>query len=239
MIAKLEIPMPNPDNVQVQPLKQGARGKPFLECLEEPPSTKSPPPSLLAQSVHAPAWAGPTTLELHFRHGDGTATVMTSHWGLVANGHLSQAWASTPNATSDSGSQVAPSAASKVDCASVGVTFPDGVKAPPSEMKGGLMKTTAVLPNASMRPDAADETLAPEMRRIRQAAEVAPWMPRLLRWLEGGQAGEVVWVRDYRLDERDAVELVAAVRKFADEHRISLERIVLNARVLWHANGLT
>ena len=61
------------------------------------------------------------------------------------------------------------------------------------------------------------------------------WQERLLRWSGSGLQGLSVRVRDYRLDADGQQALANRLVAFAQHHGLPLQRIVINARELWHA----
>lgn len=61
------------------------------------------------------------------------------------------------------------------------------------------------------------------------------WQERLLRWSANGLQGLSVRVRDYRLDADGQQALADRLVAFAQHHGLPLQRIVINARELWHA----
>lgn len=61
------------------------------------------------------------------------------------------------------------------------------------------------------------------------------WQERLLRWSANGLQGLSVRVRDYRLDADGQQALASRLVAFAQHNGLPLQRIVINARELWHA----
>ena len=167
------------------------------------------------------------------RAGDGAQELIAVPWGLAASGRLSlllqraQAWSA---------------ASAQAPFAAGGAAAGEGafVTPPPMPMLARypsssdtamplppMPSTSAPIAGAA---DAAGETGADAPR-----AYAAPWLSRLVRWIERDAAPASVWIRDYALDEDGARRLAGLVRELAQEHGVRLDRIVVNAREIWSA----
>jgi hypothetical protein len=239
MINRLEIPVLNREVVQTQPPRRDTQGKPFLAHIGQ---AATPQPSNLpaAQQVSLSTGEEPAMLELHLSQGNGVATMISIRWGLAANGRLSQSWTIGSDAVGTPTGWMPFVEEPRGDLIPANTSLLDGVETMQVKSEGDSVSATVVTRPAtfSARLDVADMKSMTSLSGNEVAAEVAPWMQRLLRWFKSEKTDAVAWIRDYRLDERDAQELSAAVRRFAGEHGIPLKKIVLNSCVLWHANDM-
>lgn len=172
------------------------------------------------------------------RAGDGSEELIAVPWGLAASGRLSlllqraQAW---PAASAQ-----APLAAGAV--AAGAITADEGAlaaAAPPMPVLS-LYPAAPGDAAASPPPSGIDAAIAgaPEQTDASAGAPrayAAPWLSRLVRWIERDQLSASVWIRDYALDEDGARRLAGLARELAQEHGVRLDRIVVNAREIWSA----
>ncbi|MGH8076440.1 MAG: hypothetical protein ACREPE_03815 [Lysobacter sp.] len=74
-----------------------------------------------------------------------------------------------------------------------------------------------------------------ELAAAAPASMAEPWLARLLRWFEQQGQDPVVWIRDYSLNDDASQAVVNEVRALASQQGWKLQRIVVNAREMWHA----
>lgn len=174
--------------------------------------------------------------EFHVRHPRGEAEVIALPWRLAASGalaqmiagtiqdvgsHDSRATASGPHATSGVGTTNMATGLFRTAAASVELTDAGRV----------LAQASLPIPHAGMT---TVESL-PATPSAQSSSIAAPWLTRLIRWIEQQGHDPTVWIRDYRLDDAAARNLVETLRSQAREQGIQLERIVVNARELWRS----
>ena len=67
----------------------------------------------------------------------------------------------------------------------------------------------------------------------------AYWAERSLRFTHQPGGGKVAWLRDYRMSDREAAQLVDTLRSEASERGVALNRIMLNGREVWSSRSVT
>lgn len=171
------------------------------------------------------------------RAGDGAEELIAVPWGLAASGRLSlllqraQAWP----AASALAPFAAGAAAFGAQAPAAAVPMPQPTQLPQLALyppaRGEPLLAQIATP-AAAGADAADEAGADAAAA---RAFAAPWLSRLVRWIERDGLPASVWIRDYALEPDDARRLAGLVRELAQEHGVRLQRIVVNAREIWSA----
>lgn len=202
----------------------------------EPPSIPLavPDPALvppLEESV-AMAWAmasapGSTT----------TVHLVASPWRLAAGDQLSQQIEATLSLfMAEETPQALAVAKGQGQGPVPGAPSIPGLRTPPLRAGGDTTALGLVPIAAGVRlatAAAAEETAAV---RGSVAGQAAHWPLRLLRWLNDGDGGRTVWLRDFTADAGAASGLVDDLRRFARAESLPLTRIVLNGQTLWTAD---
>ncbi len=161
-------------------------------------------------------------------------------WQLTANNTLSQLLQLT---TLHDGSVPPAAATGYAASARAGQITPPGI-ALLNMTSSGTAAESAMLPAAIVRVDATAPRAAAAARTspaetgalLSQLAE--QWQARLARWTESGLHGLTVRIRDYRLDADAQTALANQLQAFAQANGMPLNRILINARELWHAGAL-
>lgn len=197
------------------------------------PGLASPDPYRVA----APPGPDETGTVMLHAPAEGRPEAVTFAWRLAATGRLGQAGAI--------GAALPPADPGVPMVASAG-TPPQERQAPsrlstlppsPQEEAGNGRLHLGRLP-PSIAPGTPPPAIAGEGAvdlPLATPAHAAPWVGRVVRWLQQEGQAPAIWVRDYRLDRDAATQVVEQLRAHAREQGIELERIVVNARELWRA----
>jgi len=158
---------------------------------------------------------------------------------LLAGAYLSELYASTGQATSVASSNTAPSG-------------PEGMSEQIPDASSGVPHDTAgvvAMMDTSSRVEVGEAPGLPAMKAVEvakdearfsapprvapEASQEAPWPEdslRLTRQLDGSLT---LWLRDYRMDDTQAIRVVGAIVKEAGSRGMHLGRILLNGREVW------
>lgn len=171
------------------------------------------------------------------RQVDGTGQSLLLPWQLVANNALSHVFLQGVPAAGSGYADIGPATtvsrlhtASTLAETAVGAVCvrADGAAATPLHVTatGAPRAPGTVGADAALERSEASAVLASLAER---------WQERLLRWSSHGAHGVSVRVRDYRLDAAGEQALAQGLLAFASDRGLALQRIVINARELWHA----
>ncbi|WP_421567146.1 hypothetical protein [Stenotrophomonas sp. PD6] len=170
------------------------------------------------------------------QRGDTSGQSLLLPWQLVANNALSHLFMQGRSSLEGSvglaafaagagPTAVAASAAAGLASAALGST-PAGARLP----QGGAATPVQALSTASVASTAERSETSAVLAGLADR-----WQERLLRWSANGLQGLSVRVRDYRLDADGQQALANRLVEFAQRNGLPLQRIVINARELWHA----
>lgn len=175
---------------------------------------------------------------LHVRDARGTEELVSVPWGLAASGRLSLLSHRAIRLPAEQVGEPAANIAASVVQAGFGQY---------GRMLAPIVATQSTGPGLEVigqgpvnhpagstgleSPGAADSGGPPG------TPYAAPWLSRLMRWVEQGPLPQTVWIRDFTLDESAKQRLADLVRELADEHGVRLRRIVVNSHEIWSAAG--
>lgn len=174
-------------------------------------------------------------IEMRIQGENGVAQVISTPWRLMATGELEYSIASVGNPAGTpvpSTVVVQPRLAQRIDTPmpTTEARSPAGLSAAGrASVAYGMYRNESSTANASMNGRSPDETLS--MSRTLPAT--ADWLSRWFRWVERDGRDLALWVRDYRIGDREAAGVVNGVLTFVREHGIPVGRIVVNGREHW------
>lgn len=206
-------------------------------------STNGAASEVVAHTEQAPALdpiisTSDASIQIEFRAADGRQETVTAPWGLAATGQL--AWTSAGTWHSEAVPGI-PSALHSIRLR--GAAFSVSTRAE-AVVSAGANATALQVRNASSagvqanRPDALGRAAdGANTARASLAGSVESWRERLMRWVQQQGRDPVVWIRDFRLEEREVLELTHRLRVQARESGFDLARIVVNGREVWCASS--
>lgn len=177
---------------------------------------------------------GPT-IEIRIQGENGVHQVITTPWRLMATGELEYGIASVnnPAATPDASTAVVQARQAQRSDGSMrmleGHTFAALPVAGGTSVAYGMYRNESPAANVSMNGRSLDETLS----MAQAVPATAEWLSRWFRWVERDGRDLALWVRDYRIGDREAAGVVNGVLTFVREHGIPVGRIVVNGREHW------
>ncbi|TNJ33231.1 hypothetical protein [Arenimonas terrae] len=172
----------------------------------------------------------PGEFKLHLACDAGRSEMVVRPWRLMASGGLelrTNGVEGSPcaelRATAPSSGQSMAAAAGRSQGTELAAPLPPAVAV--AGTAGGVVDVSMKEEPAGMSEQTPVETV------LRSGA--AEWPMRWLRWIERVGRDATVWVRDFRIGEREKDALVDGIRKFSGEVDRPLQRIVINGREHW------
>lgn len=229
-VAPLPSPAPEPDVVT-----------PALHATTPPASGVPLPAPPAPLPMTAPAEGDPLSVQCSLAMTNiagGTVELIASPWRLAAGGRLAQQVEATlalVMADPLSNTTISRLPGRDGPGSAPGESIPVASGTPALVSAGSAatgLPTSALNAQRIALAAAADDGAAARGALQGQAAH---WPLRLLRWLNDGDGGKTVWLRDFTLDSAAVSTLIGDVRRFAQAENLPLARIVLNGRTLWTA----
>lgn len=165
-------------------------------------------------------------------HAGGRQEAHVLPWGLAANGHLAQVSGFTADRPPALPSPVPGEVAPRPGAREV-VSADAAIRSSPAHDRRAGQPQAAPLPDPTRAMPAVEDAVA--VSASANSPGAAPWVQRVVRWLQQQGQAPAIRVRDYRLDDAAASRLVEQLRMHARDEGIELDRIVVNARELWRA----
>lgn len=176
-----------------------------------------------------------TTIQIQAQGENGVHQLISTPWRLMATGELEYSVASAGNPAGlpdRSTAIVPPRQAQRIDGPmrrAEGHSFAGLSVAGTATAAHGMYRNESSTANASMSRQSPEEVLS-----MSQAfPATADWLSRWFRWVERDGRDLALWVRDYRIGDREAAGVVNGVLTFVREHGIPVGRIVVNGREHW------
>lgn len=174
-------------------------------------------------------------LELHVRDAAGLRDTISLPWRLVATGRLDWAIQRGRGGVEDADPSRRGGISQVQSSTSMGMLQPWLHRGTAPTLNRPPVSVSHANQSAPSAQLAADDEGSAAGSRAQLLLAADTWRERLIRWIERQGHDAAVWVRDYRLDEGGARDMAESLRASAREHGFELERIVINAREVWHA----
>jgi hypothetical protein len=232
------IPQLTPPSKPANPQPRSGNANAFSDLLTNATATSGSgmsAPADLASPMNVQV-AGGHVFEFHVQRGHGEIEVIALPWGLRSNGELAQSSSAiavaipTPYSDVRGATPIQLAARPGAEIAASFPPFGSSLSGPSADMTGVPLLPHVIDAAAFVEEAVTNVTALPPPLAL-------PWLDRLIRWI--GQQGHdpEVWVRDYRLDDAAARQIVDAMRSMAQEHGLSIQKIVVNAREVWRKSA--
>lgn len=200
----------------------------------------APVPTPVLPSVDASTMPASHPIELHLRDASGHEEIIALPWRLAADGMLGQRIVDivppgVSSAVSEGGIVAADIAAGDIRASRpmppMVVTAVTGAveRLRDKTPAAGAIDMRDPLPPA--KPSGTDETAATMPAAYPTVA--GEWSARWMRWIERDGRLTAAWARDYRGGEAQAQRLTGEILAFSREHKLPLQRIVINGHERW------
>jgi hypothetical protein len=182
-----------------------------------------------------------TTMQIEVRDVRGESEIVSLPWRLIANAAVAQniggcsLYAQSPAdiaaLTQASALLRAGTAATAQMSASAGYSAANMADSAMTMFGASAASLQYRAMHGNTAADALSADAAPQ-------PALAQWLMRWIKWIERDGHAPALWLRDFRMDDAQTVRIVDALRSFASEQGLSLERIVVNGREYWRAPHL-